>query len=258
MMLRRTRQIAIVMAVGILATIGSAQAACTLSLGWESYEPFQFKDAAGAVTGLDVEIFQEVAKTIGCTVTTKEIPWKRLVDDLEAGRMDAAMGLQSTPEREAIGAFSPAYRRDDMVLVVRKGELAKVGDKGLGSLPGRAFRLGTSSGYEYGELFDSLKKDPAFAKQIDEAPSTELNLRKLVGKRIDGLIENGFVVTAMARKEGVADSVEAHPVPVLSADALFMFSRKSVDPKTVAAFTESLNSLKANGRIDAIIAKYLK
>lgn len=258
MMSRRTRQIAIMLAAGIMATVGTAQAACTLSLGWESYEPFQFKDGADAVTGLDVEIFQEVAKTIGCAVTTKEIPWKRLAGDLETGKMDAAMGLQSTPEREAIGAFSPAYRRDDMVLVVRKGELSKVGDNGLASLPGRAFRLGTAAGYEYGDLFDSLKKDPAFAKQIDESASTELNLRKLVGKRIDGLIENGFVVVAMARKEGVADAVEAHPVPVLSADALFMFSRKSVDPKTVAAFADGLNSLKASGRIDAIIAKYLK
>lgn len=241
-----------------LSVAGAAHAACTLSLGWESYEPFQFKDASGAVTGVDVEVFREVAKEVGCTVTTKEIPWKRLLNDLEAGKMDAAMGAQPTPEREAYAVFSPAYRGDRMSLWVRKGEVDTVGAEGLPAIKGKPFRLGTAAGYEYGDVFEALKADPAFAKQIDESASTEFSLRKLAGKRIDGFIENDFVAVAMARKEKLASAIEPHPVPVQAADAMFMFSRKSVPADTVTAFNEALERLKANGRIDAILSSYLK
>lgn len=250
-------------AVSCLAVLASAlaagpAAACTLSLGWEPYEPFQFKDAAGTVTGIDVEVFEAVAKEAGCTVAKKEVPWKRLQQDIENGRMDAAMGLQNTPEREAFGVFSPAYRRDGMVLWVRKGELDKVGGDGLSAIKGKPFKLGIVAGYEYGTTYEALAADPAFAKQVDESASTELNLRKLANKRIDGFIENDFVTIAMARKEKLADGIEAHPVAVQAADAKFMFSKKSVDPKTVEAFNAALARLKASGAIDAILAKYLK
>lgn len=255
----RVSRMTVAAAMAVIAGLAAAGAdACTLNLGWESYEPFQFKDADGKVTGLDVEIFQAIAKDAGCTVTVKEVPWKRLLGDMETGKMDAAMGAQSTPEREAFAVFSPAYRRDGMSLFVRKGELSKVGDAGITALPGKPFKVGTAASYEYGDTFDALKRDPVFAKQIDESASTELNLRKLASKRIDGFIENEFVAVAMARKENLADTIEAHPVPVQSADAMFMFSKKSVDAKTVTAFNEALTRAKADGRLAAIIAKYLK
>ena len=245
-------------AFALLAAGSSAHAACTLALGWESFEPFQMKEADGKVSGIDVDLFTEAAKGADCTVTPKEVPWKRLLIDIEGGKMDAAMGASVTPERQAFAAFSAAYRKDEFVLFVRKGEIDKVGAAGVVAITGKPFKLGTVGGYEYGDAFDALRKDPAFAKQLEEAASTELNIRKLLQKRLDGFVENRFVGLAMAKKEGALDKLDIHPVPVSSDDVNFMFSKKSVPPAVVAAIDAALVKMKADGRYDAILSKYLK
>lgn len=247
-----------IMTFSVSAVLPATAGACTLNVGWEAYEPFQYRDGGGKVSGLDVEIFEAIARDAGCTVTLKEVPWKRLLGDLQTGRMDAAMGAHRTPEIEAVATFSAGYRQEVIVLFVRKGELAKVGDAGLAALPGKPFKLGTVAGYDYGDAFDALKRDEAFAKQIDESASSELNLRKLASKRIDGLLENDLVGMATARKEKLADMIEAHPLPVQSAETSFIFSKKSVDPKTVAAFNSALARAIADGRIDGFFTKYMK
>jgi len=253
---------AAVLALALAGTLAGgttvAGAACSLSVGWESFEPFQVKQADGTVSGIDVDLLSEAAKGAGCTVTFKETPWKRLLAEIEAGKTDAAMGASVTPERQAFALFSEPYRKDEFVAFVRKGESGRLGAAGLPGIVGPGLRLGTVGGYEYGDTFDTLKKDPAFAKLIQEAASTELNLRKLVSNRIDLFLENGFVGLAMAKAEGVGDKIEIHPTVVSSDEVVFLFSKKSVQPEVVSAINQSLAALKKDGRYDQILAKYLK
>ncbi|CAK0770670.1 polar amino acid transport system substrate-binding protein [Azospirillaceae bacterium] len=245
-----------VLAAVVVSSAGASHAACSLQLGWELYEPFQMKNSDGKIGGIDVDLFSEAAKQAGCAVTLKEVPWKRLLIDIEGGKMDAAMGASITAERQAFGHFSESYRKDEFVLFVRKGEASKVEATGIASLVGKPFRLGIVGGYEYGESFDALKKP--LGKQVDEAASTELNLRKLASSRIDGLLENNFVGLALARKENLSDKIEIHPTPISSDVVSFMFSKKSVDPAVVTGINDALKAMRADGRYDQILARYLK
>jgi polar amino acid transport system substrate-binding protein len=235
---------------------GNVQAACSLSLGWEPFEPFQLKTEAGVVGGIDVDLFTEAAKRAGCTVTPNEIPWERLLNDIKDGKIDAALGATVTDERKVYANFTSPYRKDEFVLFVRKGELGKVGADGLASLVGKPFKLGTVKGYEMGDTFDKLKSE--LGKQIDETSSTELNLKKLAANRIDGFIENRYVGLAEAKKAGLADKIEIHPVPISSDDVSFMFSKKSTTGETLAAVEDALKAMRTDGQYDKILAKYLK
>jgi len=230
--------------------------ACSLKVGWEDYPPFQVRDGHDA-TGLDLQLFRNAAALAGCQVTTREIPWRRLLNMIEAGRMDAAMGASITPEREAFAFFSDSYRNDEFVLFVRNGDLDQVGPGGLSDLVGKRFRLGTVGGYSYGAVFDTLMRDPRFVRQVQSAPSTVLNLRKLVAGRIDGFIGGRPVGIDIAKKEGVLAEIAVHPVPVSSDPVHFMFSKQSVTPDVVTAFNRALAEMKANGRSEAIMDAYL-
>ncbi len=231
-------------------------AACTLSLGWEPFAPFQMADG-GRVTGLDVDLFRAVAETIGCTVTPREIPWRRLLANLETGSADAAMGATKTPEREAFAQFSDAYRADEFVLFVRAGEIGRFGSDGLASMEANRLSLGVVGGYNYGETFTSLMTSRRFQRLVQTASGSDLNLRKLLAGRIDAFLENRFVGAALARAEGAGDRVESHPAVVSADDVHFMFSRASVAPEVVASFDRMLETMRADGRYDQVVGRYL-
>lgn len=233
-----------------------ASAACTLNLGWEPYAPFQMEEG-GVLSGVDVDLFMAAAQAAGCTATPKKVPWARLLEEIEAGKMDVAMGASISAERQAYANFSDAYRKDEFVLFVPTGKAVALGDEGLAGIIGKPFKLGTVRDYEYGEAFTTLMKNEAFAKAVDESADTQLNLRKLAKGRLDGLLENRFVALAKAKEEGITGKIEAHPRPVSSDDVYFMFGKKSVDPAVVAAVNDALRKMKADGREGQILAKYL-
>ncbi|WP_041796148.1 substrate-binding periplasmic protein [Pararhodospirillum photometricum] len=246
------------LALALMGGATTAQAACALSVGWEAFEPFQLKTAEGTVGGIDADLLREAAKGAGCEVTFKETPWKRLLSEIEAGKTDAAMGASITPEREVFAQLSIPYRKDEFVAFVRTGETDRLGPEGLAGIIGPGLRLGVVGGYEYGDTFAALKKDPAFAALIQEAAGTDLNLRKLLSNRLDVFLENNFVGLAIAKTEGASGKIEIHPKVVSSDDVVFLFSKKSVPPEAVAAINQALTAMKQDGRYDQILARYLK
>jgi len=245
--------------VAVLASLlvaGSAVAApCALKLGWESYAPYQMK-VGDDVGGFEVEMFAVAAKEAGCTFSAKEVPWKRLMVDLEAGRMDAAMGVTRTPEREAYLSFTDTYRNDEMVLFVRKNEAGKYPLSGADDVVKTKLKLGVVGGYEYGEALEKIKV--AAPAQIDESSGTDLNIRKLLAGRVDGFLEAREVGVQTIKDAGVVDKIEVHPFVFSSGPVHFAFSKKSVDPETAGRFDAALVRLKADGRFQAIVDKYSK
>jgi len=237
----------------------NAEAACVLRMGWEPYAVYTFADKDGNPTGVDIELIKAVAKEVGCEVTFRQLPWARMLLELENGVLDATSSTSKTPERELFAHFSEPYREAEMAVFVRRGETGKHPLKGLSSIPGAGFKLGVIAGYYYGPEFADLMEDPKFAAQVDGAADYETNIRKLLHGRIDGLlVDDVGVVTGEAKALGVEDKIERHPVRIAGDDLHFMFSRKTVDPATFEAINASLAKMIADGRVDEIVARYLK
>lgn len=227
------------------------------SVGWESWEPYQFQNEAKELKGLDVELISAIASNANCSVKFVELPWKRHLTELEAGVVDLAGGASKTPEREVFANFSSAYRKETAVMYVRKGESDKFKFKKLFDLSGTQFRLGITREYFYGDEFDKLSKDTAFKSLLQEVQSDALNYPKLMKGRIDGFLADPVAAAAALKKEGLLDKIEVHPMPIYENDIFVMLSKKSVNQESFQSFEKSLTELKKQGKLAQIINKYL-
>lgn len=228
-----------------------------LSLGWEPWEPYQYKDKNDQVTGLDVKLVSAALKNAGYAVKLLKRPWNRHLKELEQGNIDLAAAASKNSEREAYAYFTEAYRTEDQALIIRKGEKEKFNIKKLSDITNSSFRLGVLRGSYYGEDYKKLLKDPEFKKHVSEMASDKNNHQKLLANRIDGFIADPVAAAAALREQGISDQVEIL-LTVNSDDVFIMFSKKSTTMEDVEAFNKSLATLKADGSHEQILNDYLK
>ncbi|MBF0549901.1 MAG: amino acid ABC transporter substrate-binding protein [Deltaproteobacteria bacterium] len=234
------------------------QAQSSLKVGWEPAAPYQYLDSKGHLTGLDIELFSAIAKKVNVKLEFKKILWKKLLSEVEQGTMDIALSATKTAEREKFAFFSDPYRKEVIVLFVRRGESEKYHFKTLNDLVGSKFRLGVTSGNFYGKSFDLLMKNPTFVKQTEEASDDLSNYQKLLANKIDGFLADQTGTVIDIRKEGLNGKMDIYPMDITTEDICFIFSRKSVKPDMVGTFNAGLKALKASGDYDKIINKFTK
>lgn len=235
----------------------NAEAGCTIRMGWEPYALYTFADKDGNLTGIDIDLIEAVAKDVGCEITFRQLPWARMLLELENGVIDATSSTSRTSERDLFAYFSEPYRQAEMAVIVRRGEAENHPLADLLSIPDAGFKLGVIAGYYYGPEFARLMKDPKFAARVDGAADYGTNIRKLLHGRIDGLlVDDVGVALGEAKALGVGEQIERHPVRVAGDDLHFMFSRKTIDPATFEAINAGLATMIADGRLDEIKARY--
>jgi ABC-type amino acid transport substrate-binding protein len=128
----------------------------------------------------------------------------------------------------------------------------------LADLIGSPFVIGAQAGYYYGPLYKSLKSKARFTEHVEEIGDGDANFRKLMLKRIDGVLSDTYVAAATLRSLGGTQKVEAHPMKIYSDRIYFVFSKQSVDPKIVEAFNKAIERETLAGTLQAIIDKWLK
>jgi polar amino acid transport system substrate-binding protein len=231
---------------------------CTLRVGWEPYAPFTFADDQGEATGADIDLIEAIGDEIGCSVVPVELPWARIVKEVEQGTLDLSTSTSWTLEREQWALFSKPYRETEIAIYVRRGEIPRFALQELADVPEQQLRLGVIVDYYYGKALAEAASDPAFAAWLDGAPDYATNIRKLVSGRIDGfLVEDIAVMEAELERTGMSERVERYPLRIPGEKLRFMFSRKTVEPNTVAKVDATVAKMRADGRLDAITAKYL-
>lgn len=245
-----------------LAIIGTgawnvlAQEECQVKIAWESWEPFQYRDAGGKYIGIDIDMITAILEKMGCQYVFLEATWARAMLEIQHGRIHLAMGASKTPERETFAYFSTPYRQESFALFVRKGEAAKYQFANLKDMLSVPFRLGVTRGYYYGEEYAKLSATPEFQAILDEMTNDNLHYAKLVAHRIDGFLAEPMVSILELRKKGMSDQVEAHPLRLFSSDISVMFSKQLITPEFVQTFNRYLAELQANGTFEAILKKY--
>jgi polar amino acid transport system substrate-binding protein len=231
---------------------------CTLRVGWEPYAPYTFADDKGEATGADIDLINAIADEIGCSIVPVELPWARIVKEVEQGTLDVSTSTSWTPEREQWALFSEPYRETEVAIYVRRGEIPRFALQELADVPAQKLRLGVIVDYYYGEALAEAANDPAFAAWVDGAPDYATNIRKLLSGRIDGfLVEDISVMEAEVERMGMSERVERYPLRIPGEKLRFMFSRKTVEPDLVAQVDDTVAQMRVDGRLDAITAKYL-
>lgn len=174
--------------------------------------------------GYLVELARAVFESPSRPVEIRRMSWPRAVREAEAGRIDGVLGAAAGesprlryPERPAAG--------DPVAFAVRHDDPWRF--DGVDSLVER--RIGIAEGYRFGPPFDAAlfaegRPVPGVEALSTEQP-TRINLQKLVGGRIDTVIDNGHVLRHESERGGffpavriIATGIE-QPVFVAFADS---------------------------------------
>jgi len=239
----------------------SVSAVCsrTITVGWEVWEPFQYQDKFQEYTGLDFDLFRAVMVKAGCKFTFAEMPWKRIITEMDVGGIDAVIGASKTKERMEIGYFSKPFRYEKMVMFVRKGELQKYPQRTFDEFFVSQFSLGATLGYAYGDVYErALNKYPEYRAKLSIVQSDAQNYDMLLFGRIDGFLGERHHVSYDLKKKGKFHLVDIHPLEVRSGDIFVMFSKKNVPAEFVNSFNAALKSIRASGEYDKVVYQYLQ
>lgn len=236
---------------------GEALAACSVTVAWEAYGKYTNRAADGTLIGIDIDLMRELGRRTGCAVQFREMPFKRVLIELQNGTVDASTSVKLTPERDAYARFLTPYYHQSITLFVRKGTVGRYTLKTLADAEAAKFRIATIAGYYYGDEFEVLKTRPGFAAIIEEGLDYATSLRKLVDNRVHGLLgDEAEVVMDEARSAGFGDQIEPYPIDLPSPGVSVMFSRKSVPAEVVERMNAALIEMKADGTVQAIMNRY--
>lgn len=227
----------------------SASYACDIKISWEPWQPYQFKDSAGKLSGLDIELTEAVVKEAGCKATFVEMPWNRQLSSAEAGDVDVVMGAGKSAEREKFANFSNGYRNEINALFVKKGTGADI--KTVADLGKAGTKIGITRGSFYSDEVEAMK-----AKFDGSADVDELNVKKVLAGRLDGFIMDKYTGVSLVKSQNASDKIEVHPVTISSGDVYLLVSKKTKTAGLVEKLNEGLKKVKASGAHAKIVAKY--
>lgn len=226
------------------------------SIGWEIWYPFQYRSTDESTVGLDFEILYEILEQTKDTAEYIELPWQRHINYIRSGEIDIAMGSSKTKEREEYSYFSEVYRKEKVVLVVRKNQSKKIELPTLQSLSSSNYLIGIELGYYYGPLFKDLITKEKFYDRIVEVVDIEQNVNMLIKSRIDGLLADQVTIKAFVEKYGLEGELEIHPLEIYEADIHLMLSKISTTEAQLKRINNAISTLKTTGRLDEILRKY--
>lgn len=231
---------------------------CHMAVGWEPWPPYQFEDASGELTGLDVELVRAIAARLDCPISYQQLPWPRTLFEVrQGGLVNVAAGADKTDERQTYAYFSKPYRKESVYLYVRSDRIDEFVLEELEDIAATGFRLGITAGYHYGEEFSELMEGEAFAAQVEPVRSDAQNHEKLMRGRIDGFLADPVTTASIARGTQYSDQIKPHPMHIKEEDIHVMFSKAVHSPEMVKRFNRALEQLRESSEYREIMARYL-
>lgn len=213
------------------------------------FKPFEYTDASGNFVGIDVDIVAAVAEDQGFKYELKSLGWDAAIAACQSGQADGMIaGASITEKRKASGwTFSDSYYDSNQTLTVP----ADSDITGFADLSGKmvAVKTGTQ-GATYAE---SLKDEYGFdLTYFEDSPTM---YQAVLGGQCVGCFEDTPVMKASIKDGGLAlkvlDDTASDPAPY----GFAIFSEDSQE--LLDMFNKGLADIKANGKYDEILKKYL-
>lgn len=122
-----------------------------------SYPPFEIMTEKGELSGVHIEMVQQVAKSLDLDVEFQSLPWKRAQYLIKQGKADAITYMGKSAEREQFALFRQGniLSHTTNALFIRKEDKDQIRFNGDFE-PLKPYKMGYISGYSYGEKFDAV------------------------------------------------------------------------------------------------------
>ena len=220
----------------LLIACGGAEKVTIATVG--NYHPFDFINEDGEIDGLERELGDELCRRAGLECEWILHEWETLIPDLVDEKFDAILaGMSITAKREVIIDFTEAYYPPTpSVYVARAGET----DAAQGV-------VGVTENTIYSDYYMALGEPFVSIEGSREAVDAVLN------DEVDAvLVDHGYGVKKLAEHGGQLAIVGPS---VLLDRGLGIGVRKGSDLK--GKLNEALESMKADGALNAIILKWV-
>jgi polar amino acid transport system substrate-binding protein len=236
-------------AMALTLTFGaSAHAADFTIAALKGWPPFSGKELPNK--GFSNDVTQTALERMGHSATIRVMPWARALEMTKRGKFEVLPSVWYSDERAKKLKFTDPIASNRIVFIKNKNDTFEF--DGVESLTGKS--VGIVQDYDYSDKFLSAEN---FERQ--KANSLKINLRKLLGGRVDLTLGDEFVAKYAMNKNmpDRADQVAYTEGALSEKDLHVTFSRKldNVD-NLVKNFNQELEAMREDGTYDDILERH--
>jgi len=208
------------------------------------FPPYEYHDG-GEIVGIDAEIAKAIAGELGMELEIEDIAFDSIIPEITSGKADMGLaGMTVTEDRKQSVDFSDTYAKASQKVIVKEDSEIASPDDLAGKIVG--VQLGTT-----GDIYVSdLEADGTTVERYNKGFEAvqALSQGKIDAVVIDGEPANTFV----AQTEGLKILEESFT------DEEYAIAVKKGNTELLDKINGALKTLKENGTLDEIVAKYIK
>ncbi len=235
-----------VLALAMVACGGSAKTDKeVLTMGTNAtFPPYEFIDEDNNIVGIDAEIAAAVAEKLGMELEIKDMAFDSLITAVSSGSIDVVLaGMTVTPEREESVNFSESYATGIQVVIVKENsDIATIDD-----LEGK--KIGVQSG----TTGDFYCADDYGEENIARYDNGALAVAALQNDQVDCVVIDNEPAKAFVEANEGLKILDTEYITENYAAAI-----AKENTELLEKFNAALAELKAEGKLDEIIGKYIK
>ncbi len=232
----------VVLADGHLPDLGGRTVVVAVD---NAYIPFSFIDESGEAMGWDYDVLGEICARLNCVTEWIETGWEGLIVAVSLGEYDvSAGGITITEERKEIVAFSDGYMSTIQRLMVRLDEdrFASAADFAMGD-----FVIGVQVATTNHEAAVDLVGED----RVVPYDSFGFAVQALIAGDVDGVVLDDVAGQGYV---GVnSGDIKLLDDELVSDELGFIYAQ---DSELIEPFNQALASMREDGALDAINAKW--
>lgn len=235
----------------------SAWAQESLLVGWSSWHPFSFRDEQQQLQGLDIDLLEAIFNRAGFHANYSEMPWARVLRELEFGTIQLTMSANQTAERNLYARFTLPYRNEETVLLIRrqdKGrwqEITQLSD--LLSRPD--FTIGLLRDFDYGTDFRTFMQSSQMQQRLLVRLKMEPLIKLLLAGRIQGVVMDPMGLQQL-NLAGIPLDQLTTLLNIQQTPVHLMLSRRTTTPQQLQRLDEAIRALLQSPEYGQILARY--
>ena len=213
------------------------------------FKPFEYTDESGNFVGIDVDIVAAIAEDQGFKYELKSLGWDAAIAACQAGQADGMIaGASITDERKQNGwMFSDGYYTATQCMAVAENSDIK----GFEDLKDK--QVAVKTGTQGASYAESLKDEYGFTLNYFEDSPTMY--QAVAGGQAAACFEDTPIMAASIKDGGLGLKIVEGTENDGADYGFAIFS--SDKQELLDMFNAGLANIKANGKYDEIIAKYL-
>lgn len=215
-----------------------------------AFPPFEYLGSDNKPAGVDVDLAQEIADSLGVELEVVDMDFDGLIAALVAGKGDfVAAGMTVTDERKKSVDFADPYVTSAQYIIVKKGDTSIADAEGLKGKTVGVQKGTTGDMLASGEWDDTLI--PAGHCEVEQYKSAIDAGMALVNGKLDAVIVDELPARNIVETNSEVLALVEEPLTM--EDYAFAVQKGS---DLAAYISDQLNAMKESGKIDELVLKH--